>query len=154
MNFLDVEGVVFMSLGKLANCSRCDALFVQTVRDICPKCYQEVEQEYEKCARFLRKRENRGANIHQVSEATEVSVKQITRFIKEGRISVDGNPNLGYPCEICGILIRTGNMCDACMKGLKHEISQQLEVDQRLEQEARARQAEAAVYRRKQNRDE
>lgn len=143
-----------MSLGKLANCSRCDTLFVQVVRDICPKCNQEVEQEYEKCARFLRKRENRGSNIHVVSEETGVSVKQITKFIKEGRISIEGNPNLGYPCEVCGFMIRTGNMCDSCMKGLKHEITQQLDVEQRLEADSRARLAEAAVYRRKQNSDE
>lgn len=143
-----------MALGKLANCSRCDALFVQTVRDICPKCYQQVEQEYDKCARFLRKRENRGATIRQVSEATGVSVRQITRFIKEGRISIEGNPNLGYPCEVCGEPIRAGNVCDNCLKGLKHEISQQLELDQRLEQEARARQAGAIAYQRKKNHDE
>ncbi|MDF2683778.1 MAG: flagellar protein [Brevibacillus sp.] len=142
-----------MSLGKLANCSRCDALFVQAVRDICPKCYQAVEQEYELCARFLRKRENRGSNIHQVSEATGVSIKQITKFIKEGRISVAGNPSLGYPCESCGIMIRVGNICESCMKGLKHDITQQLEVDQRLEDDKLSGFATAA-YRRKENADE
>ncbi|WNC14470.1 TIGR03826 family flagellar region protein [Brevibacillus brevis] len=142
-----------MSLGKLANCSRCDALFVQAVRDICQKCYQEVEQEYERCARYLRKRENRGSNIHQVSEATGVSIKQITKFIKEGRISVAGNPNLGYPCESCGFIIRTGNLCESCIKGLKHEITQQLEVEERLKQDGGVDMA-AAVYRRKENVDE
>lgn len=152
--FRVIKGVVDMSLGKLANCSRCDALFVQVVRDICPKCNQLVEQEYEKCARFLRKRENRGSNIHVVSEETGVSVKQITKFIREGRISIEGNPNMGYPCEVCGFMIRTGNMCDSCMKGLKHEITQQQDVEQRLDEDRRARLAEAAVYRRKQNPDE
>ncbi|QRG67324.1 TIGR03826 family flagellar region protein [Brevibacillus choshinensis] len=142
-----------MSLGKLANCSRCDALFVQAVRDICPKCHQAVEQEYELCARFLRKRENRGSNIYQVSEATGVSVKQITKFIKEGRISVVGNPNLGYPCESCGNIIQAGNMCEDCIKGLKHEITQQMEVDQRLEDDQLSGFATAA-YRRKENADE
>jgi len=142
-----------MSLGKLANCSRCNALFVQAVRDICPKCYQEVEQEYELCARFLRKRENRGSNIYQVSDGTGVSVKQITRFIKEGRISVSGNPHLGYPCESCGTIIQTGNLCEACIKGLKHEITQQMEVEHRLEEEKQSGLMTAA-YRRKLNRDE
>lgn len=124
-----------MALGQLFNCSRCDALYVKTVRDVCPKCFQEIEAEYDKCAKFLRKRENRGANIHQVSEATGVSVKQITRFIKEGRISIDGNPNMGYPCENCGILIRSGSMCDACVKDFKRTVDQQLEVDKRLNDE-------------------
>lgn len=142
-----------MSLGKLANCSRCDALFVQAVRDICPKCYQQVEQEYELCARFLRKRENRGSTIYQVSDATGVSVKQITKFIKEGRISVTGNPNLGYPCESCGNMIRVGTRCEDCIKDLKHEITQQMEVDQRLEDDKLPGFATAA-YRSKKNADE
>lgn len=142
-----------MSLGKLANCSRCDALFVQAARDICPKCYQIVEQEYELCAKFLRKRENRGSTIYQVSEATGVSVKQITKFIKEGRISVEGNPHLGYPCESCGTLIRKGNICESCMRALKHDITQDLDVEKRLEQAAKAQEFVVA-YRRKQNLDE
>lgn len=142
-----------MSLGKLANCSRCDALFVQTARDICPNCHQEVEREYELCAKFLRKRENRGATIYQVSDATGVSVKQITKFIKEGRISVDGNSNLGYPCDRCGTLILRGNICETCMHSLKHDITQDLAVEKRLDEEARAKEF-AAAYRRKAKLDE
>ncbi|GED33884.1 TIGR03826 family flagellar region protein [Brevibacillus centrosporus] len=142
-----------MSLGKLANCSRCDALFVQAVRDICPKCYQQVEQEYELCARFLRKRENRGSNIYQVSEVTGVSVKQITKFIKEGRISIAGNPHLGYPCERCDSLIHTGNLCDSCIDSLKHDITQDLEVMRRLDEEKNPGNSTAA-YRGKRNTDE
>ncbi|MCM3079647.1 TIGR03826 family flagellar region protein [Brevibacillus invocatus] len=142
-----------MSLGRLANCSRCDALFVRVARDICPKCFQEVEKEYELCSRFLRKRENRGSNIHQVSEATGVSVKQITKFIKEGRISVEGNPELGYPCESCGFLIRTGNICESCIRGLKHDITQDLAVEKRLKEQEKAQEMVAA-YRRKQVKDE
>jgi flagellar operon protein (TIGR03826 family) len=128
-----------MALGELYNCTRCDTLFVKTVRDVCQKCYQEIEAEYDKCAKYLRKRENRGANIHQVSEATGVSIRQITRFIKEGRISIEGNPNMGYPCENCGILIRSGSMCDACVEDFKRMIAQQLEVDKRLAEEKRRR---------------
>ncbi|UFJ40063.1 flagellar protein [Brevibacillus humidisoli] len=124
-----------MSLGNLANCSRCDTLFVKKLRDVCPKCYQEIEQEYDRCAKFLRKRENRGATIYQLSDATDVSVKQITKFIREGRISVLDNPNLGYPCESCGTMIRAGNLCETCGKSLKRLIDQQLEVEKRLEED-------------------
>lgn len=142
-----------MSLGKLANCSRCDALFVQTFRDVCPKCFQQIEEEYEKCAKYLRKRENRGATIYQLSEATGVSVKQITRFIREGRLSIADNPNMGYPCEKCGTIIRAGSFCDSCAKGMKREIEQQLEVDKRLAED-RMRQAEALVYKSRKKSDE
>ena len=142
-----------MSVGKLANCSRCDALFVQTVRDVCPKCYQEIEQEYDKCAKYLRKRENRGATIYQLSEATGVSVKQITRFIREGRLSIVDNPNLGYPCEKCGSMIRTGTFCESCTKEMKREIEQQLEVDKRLAED-KLRRSETIVYRSRKKSDE
>jgi flagellar operon protein (TIGR03826 family) len=142
-----------MSLGKLSNCSRCGALFVQVVRDICPTCYQMIEKEYEACATYLRKRENRGATIYQLSEATGVSVKQITRFIREGRISIANNPNMGYPCERCGSLIRSGQYCDDCISHLQRDIVQELDVERRLEEEKRTRMAEA-TYRRKKNRDE
>jgi len=134
-----------MSFQKLANCVRCDALFVKTIRDICPKCHSEVEKEYDKCSQFLRKRENRGANIQQLSEATGVSIKQITRFIKEGRISTAGNPNLAYPCENCGTPILSGHLCETCASGLRREMVQDLDVEQRLAEEQRRRNA-AATY--------
>jgi flagellar operon protein (TIGR03826 family) len=126
-------------MAQLSNCVRCDSLFVRGVKDICPKCVMEVEKEYELCAKFLRKRENRGATIQDVSDATGVSVKQITRFIREGRISIDNNPNLGYPCENCGKLIGSGHLCPECAGELKREITQQLDVEKRLEQEEKER---------------
>jgi flagellar operon protein (TIGR03826 family) len=128
-----MEGI-YVSIGNLDNCPRCGALFVKTVRDVCQKCYQQIEKEYETCATFLRKKENRGVDIYQLSEATGVSVKQITRFIKEGRISVRDNPNMGYPCERCGGMIRIGNLCEACAKSMRREFEQQLELDKRLEE--------------------
>lgn len=149
----EIKGVVLMSLGKLSNCSRCGTLFVQVVRDICPSCHQVIEKEYERCASFLRKRENRGATIYQLSEATGVSIKQITRFIKERRISIANNPNMGYPCDRCGFLIRSGQYCADCTKHLQRDIVLDLDVERRLEEEKRARLLEA-TYRRKQNRDE
>ncbi len=141
-----------MAYGNLANCSRCDALFVKGMREVCPKCYQEIEKEYDKCARFLRKRENRGATIYQLSEETGVSVKQITKFIREGRISVSSNPNLGYPCENCNTPITSGNICDNCSRELRREIIQQLDVDQRLADEEKR--VNNAGYKRKAHKEE
>lgn len=100
-----------MSL-NIANCPRCGKIYAKGIRDVCVSCAKEIELEYEKCVEFLR--ENRGATIFEVSDATEVSVRQITKFIREGRISLMNAPNLGYPCESCGIVIRQGNLCDDC----------------------------------------
>ncbi|RUS42595.1 TIGR03826 family flagellar region protein [Cohnella sp. AR92] len=105
----------------LANCPRCGRLFARHFRDICPNCYGDIEKEYETCTDFLRK--NKGATITELSEETGVSVKQITRFIKEGRISLYNAPNMSYPCEVCGTLIREGNMCDNCRSRLRKDVN-------------------------------
>ncbi|RCX19086.1 flagellar operon protein (TIGR03826 family) [Fontibacillus phaseoli] len=106
---------------NLGNCPRCGKLFAKNFRDICPACMKDIELEYEKCLKYLR--EEKTATIQEVSAATEVSIRQITKFIREGRISIANNPNMMYPCEVCGVLIRDGNMCDNCRGRLTRDLS-------------------------------
>lgn len=106
---------------NLANCPRCGRLFANNFRDICPACIKDIEQEYEKCLNYLR--EEKTATIHELSDATGVSIRQITKFIREGRISIANNPNMMYPCEVCGTLIREGNMCDSCRGRLTRDLT-------------------------------
>jgi len=107
---------------NLGNCPRCGKLYTLNIRELCSDCMKVIEKEYEKCATFLR--EQKGATIHEVSEATGVSVRQITKFIKEGRISIANAPNMAYPCEVCGTLIRESNMCESCRTRLTRELKQ------------------------------
>jgi flagellar operon protein (TIGR03826 family) len=106
---------------NIANCPRCGKIFAKGIKDVCPACVKDLEQEYEACVKYLR--ENRGATIKQVSDDTKVPVKQITKFIREGRISLYNAPNLAYPCEVCGILIREGGMCDQCRQRLAKDVN-------------------------------
>ena len=105
---------------NLDNCPRCGKLYAKNFRDVCPSCIKDIDREYQLCADYLRK--NKGANITELSEATEISVKQITKFIREGRISLIGVPNLMYPCEVCGTLIRENNMCTSCRATLLNQV--------------------------------
>ncbi|ADM72176.1 TIGR03826 family flagellar region protein [Paenibacillus peoriae] len=107
---------------NLDNCPRCGKLFIKNVRGICQNCIKEIEFEYERCVKHIR--ENKGIHMHELSEATEVSVKQITTFIREGRISIANAPNMTYPCEVCGIPIREGHMCDSCRTRLTKDLNQ------------------------------
>ncbi|WP_420539446.1 TIGR03826 family flagellar region protein [Paenibacillus polymyxa] len=107
---------------NLDNCPRCGKLFVKNVRGICQNCIKEIEVEYEHCVKHIR--ENKGIHMHELSEATGVSVKQITTFIREGRISIANAPNMTYPCEVCGIPIREGHMCDSCRTRLTKDLNQ------------------------------
>ncbi|BBH23901.1 hypothetical protein Back11_52460 [Paenibacillus baekrokdamisoli] len=106
---------------NLDNCPRCGKLYAKNFRDVCPACMKSIDTEYQLCSDFLRK--NKGADITFLSEETNVSIKQITKFIREGRISLIGVPNLMYPCEVCGTLIRENNMCIGCRSKLIQDVN-------------------------------
>jgi len=106
---------------NVGNCPRCGRIYVKNVRDLCPNCVKEVELQYEKCVKYLR--ENRGCTIQELSDETEVSIKQITKFIREGRISIANNPNMSFACEVCGIPIRENTMCENCRQRLARDLN-------------------------------
>lgn len=105
---------------NLANCPECGKLYVKNLRGMCSDCIKDIERKYEVCNQYLR--ENKGAVITELSEETGVSIKQITVFIREGRISIANAPNMGYPCEVCGTIIRENNMCESCRSRLTKDI--------------------------------
>jgi flagellar operon protein (TIGR03826 family) len=89
--------------------------------NLCQPCIKDLEHEYEICVEYLRK--NRGTTIQELSDVTEIPIKEITRFIREGRISIANAPNMMYPCEVCGNLIREGHMCDNCRTRLTKDLT-------------------------------
>lgn len=104
----------------LTNCPRCGKLFNKNFRDVCNNCHLELEKDYERCSDHLRM--NRGMDIQQLSDEMEISIKQITKWIREGRISLLNAPNMSYPCESCGTLIRDSHLCDSCKKRLQRDV--------------------------------
>ncbi len=110
-----------MSL-NVDNCPICGKIYVKNFRGLCTACIKEIEEQYNACANYLRK--NRGATIYELSEETGVSVKQITKFIREGRISLMDAPNMSYPCESCGLLIREHTLCPACRSRFTRSFNQ------------------------------
>lgn len=117
---------------NLDNCPRCGKLFAKNFRDVCPSCLREIDNEYQLCADYLR--EFKGSIITEVSDATGVSIKQITKFIREGRISIINAPNMSYPCESCGTLIREHNLCDECRQRIDKDKQHMFEDLARKEQ--------------------
>jgi len=117
-----------MSL-NVDNCPRCGKIYVKNTYGLCASCIKDIDQEYEKCLKYLR--ENRTCYIQELSEATGVSVKQITKFIREGRISIQNNPNMSYHCEVCNAPIRVHTICDSCRSKLAKDASNMREDEQR-----------------------
>lgn len=119
---------------SLDNCPRCGRLFNRGFRDVCPVCVRDIDKEYQLCADYLR--ENKGAIISELSEMTGVSIKQITKFVREGRISIMNAPNMSYPCESCGTLIRDSNLCDSCRLRLTKDTRQMIDQEKNRKSES------------------
>nr|WP_171683357.1 TIGR03826 family flagellar region protein [Paenibacillus planticolens] len=119
---------------NVANCPRCGKIFVKGFAEVCPNCLKDLEQQYDKCLKYLRA--NKGTNINELSEATDVSIKQITKFIREGRISIVHAPNMAYPCEVCGTLIRENTICEPCRMKLVKDVRNTEEDERRRAEQA------------------
>lgn len=130
-----------MSL-NVENCKRCGKIYIKNNFGMCSSCVKDIETEYEKCLQFLR--ENRTCTIQELSDGTGVDMKQIVKFIREGRISIKDNPNMTYECDICGTPIRKNNICDNCRTRLVKDI-EHLQGDEE-QKKIRDEQQSNAVY--------
>lgn len=122
-----------MLSAKLDNCKICGRLFIKDHIDCCLDCFKEMELEFERVTNFLKNERNREATVEKVSKATNVSIKQITNFILDGRIYADDYPNLGYPCAYCGKLIKKQLLCNSCFENLSKDIVRSLKEDEFVE---------------------
>ena len=110
-------------MNSLENCPNCGALFVRTkFRDVCDACYKEEEAQFEKVYQFIRKTKNRTATLTEVVEGTGVEEELVLKFIKTGRLRTAHYPNLGYPCEKCGTIIKTGRLCGNCADSIRSDL--------------------------------
>ncbi|RXT04122.1 flagellar protein [Ammoniphilus sp. CFH 90114] len=101
---------------SLSNCPECGKLYVRTRIDMCPDCVKKIEEDIAKCTSYLKS--NPKSTIQDVSEATGLSVKRITKFILKKRIVLEDYPNLDYPCDRCGTLIRNNRVCVDCYQNI------------------------------------
>lgn len=115
-----------MDANRLKNCSICGRLFLQVHTDHCLDCYKKIERDFELVSGFLKEDENVLATIEVVKNATGVSLKQLTEFIREGRVFADDYPNLGYPCTRCGKLIKKQILCNSCFDEFATDVNRVL----------------------------
>lgn len=132
-------------MNELGNCARCGVVFAKGIRDICPKCFREEEEAFQKVYRFLTKRKNREATLAEIVTATEVEEELIIKFMKQNRLRTSQFPKLAYPCEKCGTDIVEGRLCANCSTKIKTDLQIHEEMKKR-ETERKERQERQTVY--------
>lgn len=103
------------------NCRDCGRLFnyIGGPR-LCAECRTKLEEKFMEVKEYIR--ENKLATIAAVSEACDVSQKQITQWIREERLEFSEESTVTFQCENCGAAIRTGRFCNACRNDLKNNL--------------------------------
>ena len=103
-------------------CKHCKKMFQYiTGPVICPRCKQIEEEQFQKVKEYLR--ENPGAAMNVVSEETQVSVKLIQSFLRQGRLQIAPGSPISLVCEKCGAPILTGKYCNQCKNELVNQLS-------------------------------
>lgn len=97
---------------NLKNCPECGRLFAYVGVNLCPRCIEEEEEQYQIVRRYVR--DNIGANIWEVSEETGVEEERILRFLRDGRLQSKGLEMVLH-CERCGKSIQSGRYCEQCI---------------------------------------
>ncbi|WP_227937246.1 TIGR03826 family flagellar region protein [Alkalihalobacillus deserti] len=134
---------------NVANCPKCGKIFVKALRPICQHCYKEQEDQFDKVSTFMRKKQNRMSSIREVHEQTEVELTLIHQFVREGRLQTKSFPNLGYPCESCGEIIKEGRICGGCTANITtglDNLQKEKEFQERKDAERRAEKSKGATY--------
>ncbi len=102
-------------LNNFKKCKSCGKIFSNMGRPICPECIKKQDEEFTKVRKYIY--DNPTVKVEDVAEETEVPLKTILQFLKEGRLQLKSADGL-LACEKCGIAITTGTMCENCKKNL------------------------------------
>lgn len=107
---------------EVRNCKGCGRLFNYLQGPpLCPACVAELENKFQQVKDYLR--ENPKAQLNQIAEDNDVSVKQIRQWVREERLTFTEESQITLDCENCGASILTGRFCDKCRAALQNDFS-------------------------------
>ena len=114
---------------ELMNCRNCKRIFNYiTGEHICPACRDLLEKKFEIVKDYIR--DNPGQNVNEVAENTEVSVRQLKKWVREERLTFSDDSLVGIECERCGKMIHSGRFCSSCADGLANAMQDAYRVQQ------------------------
>lgn len=105
----------------IINCKKCGKIFNYDGYKVCLSCRKLEEEDFQKVKTYLYK--NSGASMQQVAEETEVPVKKIIEYLRQGKLETKDNENFVLGCEKCGEPIKSGHYCEKCTKEVHDNLS-------------------------------
>lgn len=81
-------------------------------QQICAACKEKLEEKFSQVKDYIREHET--AAMKEISEANDISVKQLKQWVREERLTFSEKSAVGIECESCGAMIRTGRFCEKC----------------------------------------
>ena len=107
---------------NLRNCARCGKMFNYIGgQPICENCKKAVEEDFQKVKQYII--DNPAASLKEISEANEVTTKQIQQWIREERLMFSKDSPIQLLCEKCGEPIVTGRFCVKCKGDMATNLS-------------------------------
>ena len=118
---------------NVRNCVKCGKMFNYiTGAPICPVCKSQLEDQFQITKKYIR--DNPNANISQVADACDVTIKMIHQWVREERLIFTEGSAVGIECELCGRTIRTGKYCDKCKYDIQHNLNGIYEKKEKIEE--------------------
>lgn len=103
------------------NCRQCGRMFNYIGQPLCQNCMMDLEEKFQEVKKYIE--DNPSANVTQVAEETEVTVKQLRKWVREERLSFSDSSLVGLNCENCGAMIKTGRFCESCKNSLGNALA-------------------------------
>ena len=124
------------------NCTRCGRMFNYFSGDVlCDKCKKDIEEKFQTVKEYVN--DNPHAGLREISEACEVSTKQLKQWVLEERLMFTEGSPIQLTCENCGAKILTGRFCAKCKSevtnGLNSAVKQHNQALQALQQQMQAK---------------
>jgi len=108
----------------LGTCKSCSIVTVNRIEDYCFTCAFDQVDHFKIAKTYLYL--NPRVTVKALSEATGISVLEINRYVKEGRLDISdevSQVNKEKICLDCGQVIDYGNLCLFCKKN-REELKQ------------------------------
>ena len=117
-------------------CKNCKRLFnYLSGPAICTACREKLEEKFQEVKDYIR--DNPTASLQDVSEANEVTVKQLKTWVREERLTFSDDSPVGIECMNCGAMIKCGKYCEACKGKMINTLNKGVKVEKPKEPEQR-----------------